>query len=83
MPSELSETLDAHRVAMRGTYSGKTVRCEQMRGDVARDAHCGIYALRPSPCHELKPAWEDGRASSQCDKARAAHGLTPQDWPMA
>ncbi|MFD0320045.1 YkgJ family cysteine cluster protein [Lysobacter gummosus] len=82
-PSALTETLDPHRVVMRGTYGGAAVRCEQLRGDIGVDAHCSIYALRPSPCHALKPAWEDGTASPQCDKARVAHGmepLTPQVW---
>ncbi|MBT2750135.1 MULTISPECIES: YkgJ family cysteine cluster protein [unclassified Lysobacter] len=76
-PSALTETLDPHRVVMRGTYGGQSVRCEQLRGDIGVDAHCGVYALRPSPCHALKPAWEDGTASPQCDKARAAHGMAP------
>lgn len=83
-PQGLTEPLDPHRVVMRGTYGGTAVRCEQLRGQIGRDAHCGIYALRPSPCHALQPAWEQGAPSPQCDKARVAHGLaplTPADWP--
>ncbi|MEI2432412.1 YkgJ family cysteine cluster protein [Lysobacter yananisis] len=82
-PATLTEPLDPHRVVMRGTYGGAPVRCGQLRGQVAHDAHCGIYPLRPSPCREVRPAWEDGAPSAQCDKARALHGmapLTPGDW---
>ena len=76
-PSALTQSLDPHRVVMRGTYGGQPIRCEQLRGDIAVEAHCGICALRPSPCYSLKPAWEDGTASEQCDKARMAHGMAP------
>jgi len=85
-PAALTEPLDPHRVLMRGTYGGAPIRCEQLRGDVARDAQCAIYPLRPSPCRELKAAWEDGAPSAQCDRARAVHGmapLTPGDWAVA
>jgi Fe-S-cluster containining protein len=75
-PAALTETLDPHRVAMRGTYAG-AIRCIALQGEVGRDAHCTIYAHRPSPCRELQAAWEYGEPSPQCDKARAAHGLAP------
>ncbi|MFC0676369.1 YkgJ family cysteine cluster protein [Lysobacter korlensis] len=77
-PAELTEPLDPHRVVMRGTYSAP-VRCQALRGVVGRDAHCGIYAQRPSPCRDLQPAWLHGEASPQCDRARQAHGLAPLD----
>jgi len=85
-PAALTEPLDPHRVVMRGTYGGAPVRCEQLRGTLALDAHCGIYPLRPSPCREVRPAWEDGAPSAQCDRARTIHGmapLTPDDWVVA
>lgn len=75
-PAELTEPLDAHRVMMRGTRTAP-VRCAALRGEPGRDARCGIYAQRPSPCRELQPAWEHGAPSPQCDRARAAHGLPP------
>lgn len=84
-PGELTEPLDPHRVVMRGTYGG-AIRCEQLRGEIGVHTHCGIYALRPSPCHAVQAAWEHGRPSPHCDKARVAHGmspLTPHDWPGA
>lgn len=82
-PPELTERLDAHRLVMRGTRSCPT-RCVALVGTIGEAASCGIYAQRPSPCRELLPAWENGEASAQCDRARAAHGLpplTPADWP--
>lgn len=81
-PPELTESLDPHRVVMRGTQA-PAPRCVALQGEVGQAAHCGIYALRPSPCRELIPAWENGEPSPQCDRARAAHGLpplTPETW---
>lgn len=81
-PAALTEPLDPHRVVMRGTLS-KPVRCVALQGEVGRDASCGIYANRPSPCRALDPAWEFGVPSPQCDRARVQHGLaplTPADW---
>ncbi|RNF83719.1 YkgJ family cysteine cluster protein [Montanilutibacter psychrotolerans] len=81
-PPALTEPLDPHRVVMRGTMN-KPTRCTSLVGDIGQAAHCGIYAQRPSPCHALQAAWENGEASPQCDRARIAHGLsplTPQTW---
>lgn len=83
VPAELTVKLDPHRLAMRGTEGGPAPRCIALRGDVGIAAYCGIYPLRPSPCRELLPAWENGQPSPQCDRARLAHGLaplTPADW---
>ena len=83
-PSRLTETLDPHRLVMRGTQA-RAPRCAALKGTVGESAHCEIYAQRPSPCHELKPAWESGLASPQCDRARCAHGLvplTPESWTL-
>jgi uncharacterized protein len=73
---ELTETLDPHRLAMRGTQA-RQPRCAALAGTVGEQVACGIYAQRPSPCRELVPAWEHGHPSPQCDRARAAHGLPP------
>ena len=81
-PAELTTRLDPHRVAMLGTLVAP-IRCTALRGGVGTDAHCAIYAARPSPCRELQPAWHDGTPSPQCDRARALHGLPalrPEDW---
>ena len=82
VPAELTEKLDPHRLAMRGTYTAAP-RCTALQGTVGETAHCGIYPQRPSVCREVAPSWEFGAVSPQCDKARLAHGLavlTPQDW---
>jgi len=82
VPEALTEKLDPHRLAMRGTHQPQP-RCTALRGTVGEAAHCAIYADRPSVCREMEPAWEFGRPSPQCDKARLAHGLqplTPADW---
>ena len=83
VPSDLTEKLDPHRLAMRGTNATKP-RCVALVGVVGEAAHCGIYEQRPSVCREVVPSWEFGTVSAQCDKARLAHGLpllTPNDWP--
>ncbi|GAB1594978.1 YkgJ family cysteine cluster protein [Lysobacter claricitrinus] len=82
-PAALTEAVDPHRVAMRGTYGGGSIRCGALRGVVGVATSCTIYAQRPSPCRELQASWEHGVAIAQCDRARAAHGLpplTPADW---
>jgi len=84
VPQELTAKLDPHRVAMRGTDDTQ-MRCIALRGGIGAAVACGIYARRPSPCRELQPAWENGRASPQCDRARARHGLPPlriEDWSV-
>ncbi|WP_109124759.1 YkgJ family cysteine cluster protein [Dyella sp. C11] len=83
VPPELTETLDPHRLVMRGTRAYQP-RCVGLKGTLGKDALCGIYERRPSVCREVEPSWEFGRPSAQCDKARIAHGLpvlTPADWP--
>lgn len=83
VPGELTEATDRHRVVMKGT-AAKPVRCVALHGEIGVAAKCTIYANRPSPCRELEPSWESGKANDQCDRARAAHGLaplTPGDFP--
>jgi uncharacterized protein len=82
VPPELTEKLDPHRLAMRGTNAAQP-RCIALQGTIGTAAHCGIYAQRPSVCRDVQPSWEFGVSSPQCDKARLAHGLpllTPADW---
>jgi Fe-S-cluster containining protein len=82
LPAESTERLDAHRLAMRGTWA-KRPHCVALRGEVGVDTQCTVYAQRPSPCRELQAAWEHGEPSAQCDRARAVHGLrplVPGDW---
>jgi Fe-S-cluster containining protein len=82
IPESLTRKLDPLRLSMAGTDQ-PSPRCIALRGTVGDDAHCSEYAQRPSPCRDLKPAWEDGSPSLQCDRARLRHGLTPltpADW---
>ena len=76
VPSALTEPVDPHRLAMRGTHA-RAPHCVALRGRVGEAVHCAIYTQRPSPCRELQPAWADGRPSPQCDRARQRHGLAP------
>jgi Fe-S-cluster containining protein len=82
IPVTMTERLDAHRLAMRGTWARRP-RCVALQGAIGVAARCAIYAQRPEPCRALPAAWEHGAASPQCDKARALHGLpplAPADW---
>src|SRR5690606_9793162 len=82
VPADRTEQLSPTRLVMRGTQA-RTPRCSALAGVVGEAAQCSIYPLRPSPCRELQPAWEDGLPSPGCDRARAAHGLeplTPSTW---
>lgn len=82
-PAELTETLDPHRLAMRGTHE-KHPRCTALQGRIGDRVGCSIYAQRPGPCRELVPAWEHGLPSPQCDRARIRHGMAPLTaaaWP--
>lgn len=84
-PSALTERLDPHRLAMRGTQA-RAPHCIALQGVVGEHTQCSIYTHRPSPCRDLKPAWEFGQPSPQCDRARIAHGLPPLDrgsWPAS
>ena len=76
VPIALTETFGPHMRSMLGTWA-REPRCVALQGTVGQDAHCGIYAQRPSACRELRMSWEDGTPNDQCDRARARHGLAP------
>jgi Fe-S-cluster containining protein len=76
--SDLNSTL---RV-MRGTERAPT-RCHALLGTLGEGVRCSIYEQRPSPCRDFTASYEHGVHQSDCDRARAAHGLpalTPADW---
>ena len=82
VPAALTETLDPHRLAMRGTWA-RAPRCVALQGTVGGPVACAIYAQRPEACRALGAAWEHGAPSPQCDRARQRHGLAPlapADW---
>ncbi|WP_454832752.1 YkgJ family cysteine cluster protein [Pseudoxanthomonas wuyuanensis] len=81
-PAALTETMDPHRLAMRGTWA-RQPRCVALDAEIGVRSRCTIHPQRPSVCREVAASWEAGQASPQCDKARIAHGLaalTPADW---
>jgi Fe-S-cluster containining protein len=83
VPLALTEKIDPHRLAMRGTNAKKS-HCVALVGVVGKTASCGIYEQRPSVCRQVLPSWELGAPNAQCDKARLGYGLaplTPADWP--
>ena len=82
VPRALVEPLRTHELAMRGT-SQANPRCVALDAVIGQHSRCSIHPLRPSACREVAASWESGAASSQCDRARVAHGLpalTPLDW---
>lgn len=76
VPHELTERLDAHRLCMRGTYA-PPIRCVALDSEIGVYSRCSIHANRPSVCRQVDASWEYGKPSSQCDRARQAHGLPP------
>lgn len=76
VPLDLTEPLNPHRSAMRGTLHAP-VRCVALDGTVGEQVGCTIYPMRSSPCRELEPWEADGQPSEKCTKARAAHGMPP------
>lgn len=76
VPAGLTDPVDLHRVAMRGT-GAKPVRCTALDGEIGRAVSCTIHPLRSSTCRAFKPAWEDGEPNPDCDRVRAQYGLPP------
>jgi hypothetical protein len=82
VPAALTERLNAHRCAMRGTQASRP-RCIALEGRIGEAAQCRIYPQRPSPCREFEASWASGQAQPRCDDARERWGLrplTPADW---
>jgi hypothetical protein len=67
---------------MRGTYA-PPIRCVALDAEIGTYSRCSIHPNRPSVCREVDAAWEYGKPSPQCEKARLAFGLpalTQADW---
>ena len=82
VPSDLTEPVRLHELAMRGT-SQASPRCVALDADIGQRSRCTIHARRPAACAAVAASWESGAPSAQCDRARRAHGLpalAPEDW---
>lgn len=75
-PAELTVRISPQHVAMRGTER-QSPRCVALDGQIGSGVRCSIYALRASPCRDFQASWVDGIHNERCDRARAAHGLSP------
>ena len=83
VPAGHFEELDDRYRCMKGTAKKHRPQCVGLKGRIGRDAHCSIYALRPSPCRAFSASYENGVHQPRCDEARRAHGLRPltlRDW---
>jgi len=76
VPAELTESIDAHGVFMRGTAS-RSPRCIALRGTVGERVECSIYGRRPSPCRAFASDAANGHGDVSCGDARRLHGLPP------
>ncbi len=76
VPAELAEPLPPFFSCMAGTNQ-KAPRCVALRGEPGKAVSCSIYENRPSTCREFAMSGENGIANDACDRARAAHGLSP------
>ena len=86
VPAGHFEDLDDRFRCMKGTAAKHRPQCVGLRGRIGRDAHCSIYAHRPSPCRAFRASYGDGVHRARCDEARRAHGLPPlkpADWAAA
>lgn len=82
MPDELTRQVSPHHLAMLGTLA-EPPRCVALTGTIGEQVACSIYELRPSPCREYVPSFENGERNLRCDEARLRHGLQalrPEDW---
>jgi Fe-S-cluster containining protein len=76
VPSELTEKISQHRVAMKGT-NRPGPRCIALEGEVGAEVRCAIYSRRPSVCRDLPYSWQDGMPEEKCDRSRMMHGMKP------
>ena len=68
VPEALTEPLNHHYVAMRGTNQANR-RCIALRGEIGQTVGCTIYEQRATTCRE----WEAG--GERCNQARGDWGL--------
>ena len=76
VPDGLAAPLTSTLSRMAGTDHSPP-RCRALTGTVGRQATCGIYEWRPSPCREFGLRASVGISDEACNRARARHGLPP------
>lgn len=69
VPETLTEPINHHYVAMRGTSQANR-RCVALDGEVGQAVGCTIYEQRATPCREFEAGDE------RCNQARNHWGLT-------
>lgn len=69
VPAALTEKINHHHVAMRGTNQ-KNPRCQALQGELNKRVSCAIYENRPMPCREFTPG------EPRCFEARKKHGIS-------
>ena len=68
LPAEMTEQVNAWFSCMAGTNCAAP-HCAALEGEVGQTVRCTVYAHRPHPCREVEAG------DSQCNKARARHGM--------
>jgi len=68
VPDGLAVPVTAFTARMRGT-DHVPARCAALTGQLGKQAACGIYEWRPSPCREFEAG------SDACNRARQRHRL--------
>jgi Fe-S-cluster containining protein len=76
VPDGLALPLTHGLMRMRGTDHARP-RCAALVGEIGRQAHCGIYEWRPSPCREFGMRAPFGIGDEACNRARIRRGLPP------
>lgn len=76
VPDTLTSKVNNFYSCMNGTQT-KPSRCTALLGDVGQQVRCTIYDQRPSPCREFACHSEVAEGNTDCNRARAAHGLPP------
>ena len=70
LPEQLIAQVTPHIACMAGTNAAAP-RCAALGLGTTGPMACGVYAQRPSPCHEVEIG------DDKCTRARARHGLPP------
>jgi len=75
VPEGLTEQVNSWFGCMAGTNCAQP-HCVALNGTIGQQVSCTIYTQRPHPCREVEAG------DSQCNKARARHGMAPIEHPV-